>query len=103
MTIYIPLIVAGGLFILGLLFWNNKALFLIAGYNTMSKNEKQKIDAPALAKFTAKIMWTLASGTLVVTYAEFKNISILHTLGVVIILGSCLFAVVYANTNNRFK
>lgn len=103
MTAYIPLIVVGLLFILGLLFWNGKALFLIAGYNTMSKYDKQKIDSTALAKFIAKIMWCASAGAFIITYADFNNVLILHTVGVAIILGSCLFAVVYANTSNRFK
>ena len=43
--------VVGLLVILGILFLKGKGAFLIAGYNTASKAEKEKIDEKKLCKY----------------------------------------------------
>ena len=46
--------------ILGVIFLNGKGAFLIAGYNTTSKAEKQKTDEKKLCSFMGKMMFILA-------------------------------------------
>ena len=52
--IFILLVVLGTMMSLG------KWSFLIAGYNTMSKEEKERYDETALCKFMGKFMFVVA-------------------------------------------
>lgn len=49
MLLLIHGIIAGVLILLGVLFLNGKGSFLIAGYNTASKAEKEKMDEKKLS------------------------------------------------------
>ncbi|WP_237475779.1 DUF3784 domain-containing protein [Virgibacillus salexigens] len=50
-----------GLFIvLGIILINGKGSSLIAGYNTMPPEEKEKYDTVALCKFMGKMMFALS-------------------------------------------
>ena len=51
MLLLIHGIIAGVLILLGVLFLNGKGSFLIAGYNTASKAEKEKMDEKKLCKY----------------------------------------------------
>ena len=53
------------LVILGIVFSKGKGAFLIAGYNTASKAEKQKTDEKKLCKFMGRLMFLLAACWLV--------------------------------------
>ena len=46
---------------LGVLFSKGKGAFLIAGYNTMSKEKKARYDKNALCRFMGKLMFALAA------------------------------------------
>ncbi len=88
------------LVILGIVLWCGKGAWLIAGYNTSSKDEKAKYDEKALCRFVAKIMFAMAVFMLLIFTVE--NVAVhllLSLLAVVFIFG----AVIYANTGNRFK
>ena len=57
------LIIAGVIIlfiVLGIVFINGKGSSLIAGYNTMSPEEKGKYDTVALTKFMGKMMFALS-------------------------------------------
>ena len=69
--------------ILGVIFLNGKGAFLIAGYNTTSKAEKQKTDEKKLCSFMGK-MWLL-------------------WVGLCLFFVVCVGAVIYMNSGNRFK
>ena len=80
-----------------------KASFLIAGYNTMSKEEKSKYDGIALSKFIGEILLPigiLCPGTAV---AAIFNISWFPALFIAVTLSLSTFAVIYCNTGNRFR
>ena len=71
--------------ILGVIFLNGKGAFLIAGYNTTSKAEKQKTDEKKLCSFMGKMMFILAGCWLVIASSEiFKAMWLLW-------VGLCLF------------
>ena len=86
---------------LGIVFLTGRGSFLIAGYNTMSKDKKEEYDKVALCKFMGKIMMPMGILSL------FIGLSITYTWFIWAysgaIFGLCIFAVIYANTNNRFK
>lgn len=96
-------IVVGLLFMLGIIFFCRKGAFLIAGYNTLSKEEKSHIDEKLLGRFMGKLMFLLAGCWLVIALGGIFNITFLHVIGIVLFVIFIVSATVYANTGNRFK
>jgi hypothetical protein len=103
----VTLCITSGLGLLILMFaillLTGRGASLIAGYNTMSKEEKEKYDEKALCKFMGKIL--IPIGILVPVFGlgliyEIPWITPVYVVGVV---GLVLFAGIYANTGNRFK
>ncbi|WP_200416467.1 DUF3784 domain-containing protein [Virgibacillus salexigens] len=93
-----------GLFIvLGILLINGKGSSLIAGYNTMPPEEKEKYDTVALCKFMGKMMFTLSFSMLFWVLSEAYEIGALFTFGLVLFIGIIVFMLIYVNTGNRFK
>jgi len=80
-----------------------KASFLIAGYNTMSKEEKSKYDEIALSKFIGKILLPMGILCPGVAIAAIFNISWFHVLFMAVTFGLSIFALIYCNTGNRFR
>lgn len=92
------------LFILiGIMLSLGKWSFLIAGFNTMSKEEKEKYDVISLCKFMGRLMFVIAFSILLFILSDILMMNILLNIGVVIIISSVIFAVIYANTGNRFQ
>lgn len=89
--------------ILGIVFFQGKGAFLIAGYNTSSKAEKEKYDKLALCKFMGKLMFMLAGCFVLIALGTFFSLPALHIIGMVLFLGIVFGAVIYANTGKRFK
>ncbi len=80
-----------------------KGAFLIAGYNTSSKAEKEKFDEKALCKFMGKSMFAIAACWLVVALGEIIDSQAPLWIGVGLFFALVIFMVVYANTGNRFR
>ena len=72
---------------------------LIAGYNTMSEEEKAKYDAPAMCRFVGKILLPIG---ILTPFVLFGKGWFALAYGV-IVAGLSAFAVIYANTGNRFR
>lgn len=89
--------------ILGVVFFRGKGAFLIAGYNTSSKAEKEQYDKTALCKFMGKLMFALAACWVLVALGSALPLTVLHVIGMALFLGIVFAAVIYANTGNRFK
>ena len=92
--------------VLGLIIQTGKANFLIAGYNTMSKAEKEKWDAKAISKFTGWWMLVIPSMILLISciplaFDFFPNevVYVSWTLFTLVIIGG----VIYVNRSSRFK
>ncbi len=80
-----------------------KGAWLIAGYNTLNKKEKEKYDSVALCKFVGKY---LLSVSLLMPAIPIGGIFKLHWLVAAYIcymLISVFFVIVYCNTGDRFK
>jgi uncharacterized membrane protein YedE/YeeE len=89
------------LIVLSIMFLKGRGSMLIAGYNTMPKNKREQYDAKALCKFIGKIILPIGILSL------FLGVSSIYpwfpwVYGGVI-LGLCVFAVIYLNTGNRYK
>lgn len=92
------------LFILiGIMLSLGKWSFLIAEFNTMSKEEKEKYDVISLCKFMGKIMFLIAFALSLFILSDILMMNVLLKIGVFIIISSVIFVVIYTNTGNRFK
>jgi len=89
--------------ILGIIFSTGKGAFLIAGYNTASKKEKEKYDEKALCKFMGKGMFGLAFSTLLWALSDIYAIKWLFYVGLVLYIIVIIFIIVYANTSKTIK
>lgn len=90
------------LIVLGMIFFCGKGAFLIAGYNTSSKEEKSHIDEKLLGRFMGKLLFLLTGCWLVIALGGILNIIFLHVIGIMLFVISIAGAAVYANTGNRF-
>ena len=81
-----------------------KGTGLIAGYNTMSPEEKKRYDGPALARFTGKILLVIGLATLPYGVGIFCfGLEWLTWVYLTVVIGLSVFAAFYCNTGNRFK
>lgn len=80
-----------------------KGSFLIAGFNTMPKEEKEKYDKVALSKFMGKFLYAICFSILLFSFSEWLEMPSLLWIGTGLIIGLVIFMLVYANTGNRFK
>ena len=80
-----------------------KGASLLTGYNTLSESKKQDYDEVALCQFMGKIMYGVCFSILLIAGSEQFGYYSLFSLGVILLLFLIVFAVVYSNTNDRFK
>ena len=77
---------------------------LVAGYSTMTKEELETWDGPALARFTGKILLIIGLLTLVLMplmcLFEIPWLTWVYSLAVI---GLGVFTAVWCNTGNRFR
>lgn len=99
----IVLLITALFIILGVVFSLGKGAFLIAGYNTLSKEEKAKYDKNTLCKFMGKSMFALAFSVFLWGLSDLIRQPIIFVIGLILFLGTVIFIVVYANTKNGFK
>lgn len=91
------------LLFLGFYLLQGKGAMLIAGYNTLPKEEKEKYDEVALCKATGKLILAIAFSMMVIFAGIFLVISVLLTVGTVLLVITILFGLIYMNTGNRYK
>ncbi len=89
--------------VLGIVFMNGKGAFLIAGYNTSCKEEKEKYDKKALCIFMGKSMFALAACWLISVFSEPDGNMIPFWVGISLFFAVITFILIYANTGNRFR
>ena len=94
------------LLILGLIIQTGKATFLIAGYNTASKEEQAKWNAVAISKFIGWVILVVPSAILLlacvpIAFDIFSSVILILSwiMFVVIMIGG----VIYMNISPRFK
>ncbi len=93
-----------GLFLgLGVVLINGKGSFLIAGFNTMPSEEKEKYDVIALCKFMGKMMFALSFSMIFWLLSEAYDIKWLFYMGLILFLAMIAFMLIFINTGNRFK
>ena len=95
--------IGGLMIILSIVMLMGHGSSLIAGYNTKSKSEKEKYDAPALSKFMGKILLPLAILVILMGIERLHELSWFIVAWVIAFVGILVIAIIYANTGNRFK
>lgn len=89
--------------VLGAVVRFGKASFLIAGYNTATKEEKEKYDEEALCKFVGNFLFVLAGMLLLIGIGGVYRITFIVSYGGIIFAAVAIAVVIYMNTGNRFK
>ena len=89
--------------ILGLIFSQGKGAFLIAGYNTASKEKKATYDEIALCKFMGKVMFSYAVCFLIMATSELFNSMVPIWIGWALFFCITICTLIYSNTGNRFR
>lgn len=89
--------------VMALVLLTGRGAFLIAGYNTASKKEKQKYDSKALCRFMGKILLPIGIATPLVGICSIYGIDWIHRVYTFGIIALSAFAIIYANTGNRFE
>ncbi len=89
--------------IFALVLSQGKGTFLIAGFNTMSPDEKDKYDEIALARFMGKMMYGYCFCVLLWVLNELFQTQWLFIVGLVLFVTLTIFLMIYMNTGNRFK
>lgn len=102
-SIIIMVIMIGLFMILGIILHSGRGSFLIAGYNTMSKEEKDKYDTVALCKFIGKMMFALSFSMVFWVLSEVFEKGWLFTIGLILFIVIIVFMMIHVNTGNRFK
>ncbi|AUD13268.1 MULTISPECIES: DUF3784 domain-containing protein [unclassified Planococcus (in: firmicutes)] len=87
---------------LGFYMLQGKGAFLIAGYNTMPKEEKSIYDGPAMARFVGKLLFALAFSMLFWLAGMLLEKNWMFYIGVALFLGFTGGALIYMNTGGRF-
>jgi len=95
--------IGGLMIILSIIMLMGHGSSLIAGYNTKSKSEKEKYDAPSLSKFMGKILLPLAILVILMGIERLHELSWFVTVWMIAFVSILAIAIIYANTGNRFK
>ena len=91
------------LIVMAIIMLSGRGANLIAGYNTLSDQEKRKYDTKRLARFMGGILLPIG---LAFPCIAIGGIFVLWWMPIVFIglsVGLLIFAIIYANTGNRFK
>lgn len=99
----IMLLIFAALVALGIMFFGGKGAFLISGYNSFSKSEKEKVDEKKLCRFMAKFMFALSACWLVITVGVAADIKPIMWWGMLLFLAAAIVGVILANTGGRFE
>jgi len=91
------------LLLLGYLVKYRQWTWLIAGYNTSSRKEKDKYDKDALCKGMGNFLFILAGLNFISAAGSFLNWAWLVNAGWITFIAAIIIFLVYANTGNRYK
>ena len=100
----IYLLVGFVLILFGILFVNEKFLFLVAGFNTLSEEEKSKIEKKKMGKYVGLYLLLIgvliiASGFVINNFPDIKNIFII--IMAILMVISAFALIIIVNTGNR--
>lgn len=91
------------LIILGYLIKYRKWTWLIAGYNTSSKEEKAKYNKEALCNGVGNLLFILSGISFFAALGEFWGVDWIVRITWILFIVVIVVAIIYMNTGNRFK
>ena len=91
------------LIIAGTMLYQGKWANLIAGYNTLSEEEKEKYDTAALCRFYGKMMFVISFSILLWEIGEALGSLMIFIIGTMLFIAAVIFTLVYSNSGIRFK
>ncbi len=91
------------LFFFGYLVKYKELDWMIAGYNTSSKKEKEKYDLKALCNGIGNFMFLLGLSMFIPTVGITDSINWLFRLGWALFIFAVVIFLICANTGNRYK
>lgn len=91
------------LIVLSVILLMGKGAWLIAGYNTLSKEGKAQYDSAALCKFIGKYLLSVGLLMPAIPVGAVFKMNWLIVAYVAYMLISTIFVIIYCNTGNRFK
>ena len=106
MEICIFLGIAALLFLIGVFIKRKKVTWLISGYNTASKEEKETYDIDKLCYYMGNFMYILASIWLAMTICMLiynEQLELILYIGLGIETVAIIAGIIYLNTNDRVK
>ena len=92
-----------GLLVLSLYLLQGKGGFLIAGYNTLPKEEKEKYDEAALCKAMGKIMLAVTGSLLFFVLGAALEKDWPFIVGTIAMVAVILIGIIYINAGNPYK
>ena len=90
------------LIILGVIIRAGKGTFLISGYNTSTKKEKERYDEKALYNFVSNLLFFCSCVILIYLIAKTYNATAIKYLAMITLIITVMLASSYSNTKNRF-
>ncbi|UNC92211.1 DUF3784 domain-containing protein [Candidatus Contubernalis alkaliaceticus] len=98
----IHLLIFISLILLGILIKYTKWTWLIAGYNTSPKKEKEKYDTASLCNGVGNFLFILGAVMLIGSLGEFFNTNWLISVSWILFVLAAIVFLIYANTGNRY-
>ena len=95
-------LVGAAVVLLGFLLRSERGAWLIAGYNTMPKAERERYDKRALCRFMGNLMFFFAACILLMAADEYWPDRGLWLVAAIWLPIGAVGAVIYANTGGRF-
>jgi len=94
--------IAGVLFILiimAIVLSSGKGSFLIAGYNMMSKEKKEKADTVNFCEFMGKVVWSIGCSAALLLASQITGVTVFNTIALIILAISVITALVWPNVH----
>ena len=89
--------------LLGVAFFNEKGAFLIAGYNTMSPEERAKYDEKAMCRGMSAMMFACAGCFAVIVLGNLLERMALVWIGTCLMAAVCIGGAILVNRKSRIK
>ena len=89
--------------ILGVVLLCGKGGFLIAGYNTMSAQEKAQWDEKSLCKAVGILMLIIAACVTLTVLSAMHHNYIFLTISILLTVVAAIGSAIYINTSKKFK
>lgn len=103
---YLYLAIAAVLFLIGALIKYKKVTWLISGYNTAPKKEKEKYDVEKLCRYTGNFIFVLAAiwaATALLLFPLQEQADTVVWTGLSVLAAAIVIGIVFLNTGGRVK